>query len=66
MKKGPETVCSLSTCRVVVVGCGCYRESDSVRARQARQAPPSMPWEEFVKILTFNAKRKVVKADPKQ
>ncbi|PFH38354.1 phospholipid-translocating P-type ATPase, flippase subfamily protein [Besnoitia besnoiti] len=41
-------------------------EEDSVRGRQARQAPPSMPWEDFVKILTFNANRKVVKADPKQ
>nr|CEL78271.1 TPA: P-type ATPase, putative [Toxoplasma gondii VEG] len=41
-------------------------EADSVRARRARHAPPSMPWEEFVKILTFNANRKVVKADPKQ
>lgn len=31
-----------------------------------RAEPPTMAWDAFVRILTFNATRKVVRADPKQ
>ncbi|KAL8454846.1 hypothetical protein Emed_000025 [Eimeria media] len=34
--------------------------------RHRRAEPPTIPWESFVKVLTFNAARKVVRADPKQ
>ncbi|OEH77156.1 putative P-type ATPase [Cyclospora cayetanensis] len=34
--------------------------------RHRRAEPPTIPWDSFVKILTFNATKKVVKADPKQ